>query len=209
MKLPPGSPVAGASELLDEADLLRRLRAGEERAFEQVVRRWGGRMLAAARRILGREEDAQDALQEAFLSAFRGLERFEGQARLGTWLQRIAINAALMKRRSASRRDERELDELLPGFTEHGHHAAAGGRWGEAASAGAEREESRALVRASIERLPETYRIALLLRDIEELDNEELAERLGVSVNAAKIRVHRARLALRALLDPHFGEPRK
>jgi len=100
----------------------------------------------------------------------------------------------------------REVEDLLPKFLEGGHFARMPRRWSDAADAPVIEEEVRAAVREGIESLPENYRIALLLRDIEGLDNSELAEHLGVTVNAAKIRVHRARLALREVLDPHLAE---
>ena len=203
---PASTSKVGAPEELDEAGLLERLRAGDEAAFEELIRLFGGRMLAAARRILGSEEDAQDALQEAFLSAFRKIDTFAGQSKLGTWLHRIAINAALMKLRSRRRRREQDIDELLPKFTPGGHFEETPGRWGEAADGPAIRHEIQDVVRAGIDRLPENYRIALYLRDIEELSNDELAEQLGVTVNAAKIRVHRARMALKEVLDPVMRE---
>ena len=193
-------------EELAEQRLLERLRAGDEAAYEELIRQFGGRMLAAARRILGSEEDAQDALQEAFLSAFRKIDTFAGQSKLGTWLHRIAINAALMRLRSRRRRREQEIDELLPKFTPGGHFEETPSRWGEAADGPAIRHEIQDLVRSGIDRLPENYRIALYLRDIEELSNDELAEHLGVTVNAAKIRVHRARMALKEVLDPVMRE---
>src|SRR5437867_5949365 len=84
----------------EEAALLQRLRAGDEAAFEVLVRTYGGRLMTAAHRILGSEEDARDAVQEAFLSAFRSLGGFEGHSRLSTWIHQIAINASLMKLRT-------------------------------------------------------------------------------------------------------------
>jgi len=202
------APTSKVDEVLeaDEARLLEGLRAGDEASFEELIRLFGGRMLAAGRRILGNEEDAQDALQEAFLSAFRKIDSFAGQAKLGTWLHRVAINAALMKLRSRGRRREQQIEDLLPKFTPGGHFEETPGRWGEAADGPALRHEVQEVVRAGIERLPENYRIALTLRDIEELSNDELAEQLGVTVNAAKIRVHRARMALKELLDPVMRE---
>jgi RNA polymerase sigma-70 factor (ECF subfamily) len=191
----------------EEALLLARLRSGDERAYELVVERHAGRMLAAARRILRSDEDAQDAVQDAFLSAFKALDRFQGDSRLGTWLHRIAINAALMKLRSQKRRNEQDVQGLLPRFKDgDGHHEIAPRKWAASADAPVMVEESRALVRSMIDQLPDNYRVALVLRDMEGLSTEEVAERLGVSPNAAKIRVHRARQALRELLDPHFGE---
>jgi RNA polymerase sigma-70 factor (ECF subfamily) len=188
---------------LDETALLVRLRAGEEAAFETMVRAFGGRLLAAARRLLGNEEDARDAVQEAFLSAFRALDRFEGEARLSTWLHRIVLNAALMRLRTRRRRPETSIEELLPRFLEDGHAADPAQEWKLPLDAVA-RNETRELVRRSIERLPEPYRNVLLLRDVEELDTDETARLLGLSESAVKTRLHRARQALRGLLDPHL-----
>lgn len=199
-------PASDESVAVDESELVARLRAGEDAAFEELVGAYAGRMLAATRRILRSEDDAQDAVQEAFLSAFKALDRFQGESRLGTWLHRIAINAALMKLRSQKRRREVDVDGLLPRFREpDGHHEIAPKGWSPPADDRLEREETRAVVRAHIDQLPDNYRLALVLRDIEELSTEEVAEHLGVTVNAAKIRVHRARQALRTLLEPRFG----
>lgn len=189
-----------------EAALVERLRRQDERAFAEVIEEHGPRLLATARRLLRNEEDAQDALQEAFLSAFRSLDSFHGDARLSTWLHRIVVNAALMRRRSNSRRhedDRRESDigDLLPEFDETGHFAPAFSASAEPSESALERAETRELVRRVIDELPEIYRTALILRDIEELETEEVARHLGVSSNAVKIRVHRARQALRTLLD--------
>lgn len=178
---------------------------GDEAAFEELVRTYGGRLLAVTRRYLQSEDDARDAVQDAFLSAFRSLDRFEGQARLSTWLHRIAVNAALMKLRTRRRKPERSIEELLPGFLEDGHLAQQTAEWRSADFDDvAERREIAELVRANIDRLPEGYRNVLMLRDIEEFNTEETAEAMGISTNAVKTRLHRARLALRELLEPHM-----
>ncbi len=192
----------------DEAALLRALRAGDEHAFETLIRAYGPRLLAVTRRLLRNEEDARDALQETFLSALRSLDQFDARARLSTWLHRIAVNAALMRKRRASKRPEQSLDELLPRFRENGMFEDHNRRWPQPEEA-AERAEVRALVRTSIDELPETHRDVLVLRDIEGLDTAEAAEVLHVTPNAVKVRLHRARLALRALLDPVLGEVTK
>jgi RNA polymerase sigma-70 factor, ECF subfamily len=186
--------------------LLAGLRAGDEAAFEQLVCAHSGRMLAVARRLLRHEEDALDAVQEAFLSAFRALGGFAGNARLSTWLHRIVVNAALMKLRTRECKPEEPLDELLPKFLEDGHHAQPVMLWKETAEVALQRQETRALVRECIDRLPDTYRTVLVLRDIEEFDTEETAQLLRLSQSAVKIRLHRARLALRTLLNPHFQQ---
>lgn len=187
-------------------ELTARLRAGEEAAFEELVRLAGPRLLAVARRMLDREEDAQDAVQEAFLSAFRSLDRFDERSRLTTWLHRIVVNACLMRLRAQRRRPERSIEDLLPEFLPDGHQKNPSRSWKPAESAGIERDEVRALVRDKIEELPEPYRMILILRDIEELDTDETAAVLAISPAAVKTRLHRARQALRALLDPHFVE---
>lgn len=189
---------------VDEADLLARLREGDDSAFELLVRTYSGRLLAVTRRILGSEEDARDALQEAFISAFRGIGRFQGDARLSTWLHRIAVNTALMKLRSRRRHPEESIEPLLPVYAEDGHHAERFTAWAEPVDVAMQRAETRDTVRRVIDRLPESYRTVLVLRDIEGLDTGETARMLGVSINAVKIRLHRARQALRTLLDPLF-----
>jgi len=192
----------------DEARFVAALRAGDGRAYERLVSEFGGRMLAVARRILRSEEDARDALQEAYLQAFRALPRFAGQARVSTWLHRIVVNAALMKIRSRKARPEESIEPLLPTFRDDGHSTVAFGAWDETADRRLEQRQTRELVRAAIDRLPESYRTVLLLRDLEELDTQEVAEMLGVTANAVKIRLHRARQALRELLDRHLRADR-
>jgi RNA polymerase sigma-70 factor (ECF subfamily) len=191
-----------------QARLLVRLRAGEDAAFDELVRMAGGRMLAVGRRMLSREEDAQDAVQEAFLSAFKSLEQFDGRSLLTTWLHRIVVNVCLMKLRSQRRRGgpERSIEEFLPTFLADGHQARACAAWKPSASSGIEGAEVRDLVRAKINELPEQYRVVLMLRDIEELSTEETADALNMTTNAVKTRLHRARQSLRALLSPHFSK---
>ena len=196
--------MASSTPVDDEATLVAQLRAGDEAAFEQVVRSYGGRLLAVARRIVGTEEDARDAVQDAFLNAFRSLDRFEGHAKLSTWLHRIVVNASLMKLRTRKRKPEQSIEGLLPSFLDDGHHEERFQSWDEPADKLMERAENRELVRKQIDALPEGYRTVLVLRDIEGLDTEETANVLGLSVNATKIRLHRARQALRTMLAPHF-----
>lgn len=190
----------------DEAQLVERLRAGDAEAFERVVREQGPRLLAVARRFLNHEQDAQDAVQDAFLSAFRNLDQFQGGSRLGTWLHRIVVNASLMKLRSRSRRPERSIDDLLPRFQDDGHLSGVGSDWAVTVDSALGDRDTRDLVRRRIEELPDSFRTVLLLRDIEGQSTEETAELLGISPGAVKTRLHRARQALRSLLDPHLRE---
>lgn len=194
-----------SNEIAEEAALLAALRRNEDQAFGQFVRRYSGRMLATARRLLRSEDDCADAVQEAFISAYQAIDRFEGNSRIGTWLHRIVVNACLMKLRSRSRRPEVSIDSLLPTFSNWGHHAVGVPNWNKAPEDGLVTSETRALVRRSIDQLPEDFRTILLLRDIEELSTEEAANALAISIGAAKVRLHRARQALRTILEPHFA----
>ena len=189
----------------DEATLLAGLRGGDEAAFAKLVGRYSARLLAVTRRLLNQEQDAQDAVQDAFLSAFRGLANFDGNSSLATWLHRIAVNAALMKLRSQRRKPEQPIDGLLPTYYDDGHRRDPGPAW-KALASDAERAETRELVRRCIAQLPDSFRVVLVLRDIEQLDTAAVAEHLGIEAGAVKTRLHRARQALRTLLDPHFRE---
>lgn len=187
-----------------DASLVAGLRAGDAMAFETLLDRYGPRLLRLARRFLASEEDARDALQDAMVSVFKSIGNFEAHSMLSTWLHRIVVNACLMKLRTKRRRDEIDLEDVLPRFKKDGHQVEPSQPWTESAESMLERDELRALVRSSIEQLPETHRVVLQLRDIEELSTEETAEILGITPNAVKIRLHRARQALRALLDRHM-----
>ena len=198
------NPMDAAAGTDDEARLLTALRAGDDLAFERLVRDHSGRMFAVAQRFMRNSEDARDVVQEAFIAPFRSLNSFAGSARLSTWLHRIVINAALMKLRSRRRVPEDSIEDLLPKFLEDGHQVHSSREWRRSSEEMMQDEQTRGLVRSCIERLPEAYRTVLILRDLEELDTQEAATLLGITENAVKIRLHRARQALRGLLDPHF-----
>jgi RNA polymerase sigma-70 factor, ECF subfamily len=189
----------------DETNLLARLRAGDDGAYEELVRSYSPRLLAVARRIVGNDEEARDVIQDAFFNAFRSLKNFHGDARLSTWLHRIVVNSALMKLRTRKRKPEESIEPLLPAFLADGHYAEKFSSWGEQADAVLSRTETQDLVRQRIDELPESFRTVLVLRDIEGLDTEETARVLQTTPNAVKIRLHRARAALRTLLAPHIG----
>ena len=184
-----------------EQPLIARLRQGDNAAYELLVRKYGPAMLAVARRMLRNEDDAHDALQDAFRQAFGGIHTFRAGAKLSTWLHRIVVNAALMRIRSASRRREDSLDDLLPTFTDDGRHASAPSISLPSPEDAVASHQIRARVRACIERLPAAYRTIIVLRDLEDTDTNETAIVLGISENAVKIRLHRARQALLTLLQ--------
>jgi RNA polymerase sigma-70 factor (ECF subfamily) len=188
----------------DEQSLLARMRAGDEEAFAACVRAYYGRLLVVAGRIVGNEDDARDAVQEAFLAAFRNLGQFEERAGVGTWLHKIAVNAALSRLRRRRRHPERSIEDLLPHFGDGEHQIDLPAPWKAAPETALERQETRELVRQAIGELPDIYRTVLVLRDIQGLDTEETARWLGTTAGVVKTRLHRARQALRTLLDPYF-----
>jgi RNA polymerase sigma-70 factor (ECF subfamily) len=194
------------STFVIEADLLNGLRAGDDDATGYFVRQQAGRLLAVARRFLRNEDDASDAVQEAFLAAFKSLDRFEGNAALGTWMHRILVNICLMKLRAMARRKMRSIDELLPSFDGTGHRTEPVCPWSETAFEQMASVEARMKVRTCIDQLPDDYRSILILRDIEEFDTEKTAAILGLNPGAVKTRLHRARQALRKLLEPYMGD---
>jgi RNA polymerase sigma-70 factor (ECF subfamily) len=188
-----------------DAALVARLRRGDQTAFEDIVRAYGGRLLSVARRFLGNDADAQDAVQDAFIKAFKAIDTFEARAQLYTWLHRILVNTALMKLRERRRRPTESIEDLLPVYSADGHQTVSARDWGDAVL---ERKETAGIVREAIARLPDRYREVLVLRDIEEKDTAEAAEILGTTSSVVKVRLHRARQALRTLLDREFRGPK-
>jgi RNA polymerase sigma-70 factor (ECF subfamily) len=190
---------------MDDDALIAGLKAGDNSVFETLLRTYGGRLLATARRMLHNEEDARDAVQEAFINAFRARESFKGDAQISTWLHSIVVNVALMKLRTRRRKPEEPIENYLPRYLPDGHHTEHFPSWTEPADVALSRKETAAMVRNAIEDLPETYRTVVLLRDIEGLSTEETAKIVETTPNAVKIRLHRGRLALRTLIAPHLA----
>ena|SRR5690242_3403654 len=171
--------------------------------------RYSGRVYRLAYGITRNTADAEEVVQDVFVQIIHKGGGFEGRAALSSWIYRITTNLSLNKRRGKRRELETSLDELLPTYLPDGHRA------GERAfvladwSATPEREllsgESRRILEAAIDRLPEHYRAVLVLKDVEELSGEEVAEIVGDTVAAVKTRLHRARMALRELLTRGLG----
>ena len=191
-----------------EAELIAGVRAGDERSARHLVEQHAGRMLAVAGRFLDDGQEAEDAVQDAFASAFASIDRFRGDAGLGTWLHRIVVNAALKRLRAAQRRVDSagDVDHLMPVFNEADERLEALSSPIAPADRLLERKEIRELVRESIGRLPESHRAAILLRDIEGYSTQETAEALDLTTGAVKVRLHRARAALKRLLEPYLEE---
>jgi RNA polymerase sigma-70 factor (ECF subfamily) len=193
--------MASMTESSDEA-LAARAAAGEDTAFETIVERYQARVYRLACRLTS-ETEAPDVLQETFLQAYRHLADFRGDAQFRTWLYRIASNAALMHRRARARRPAEPLDDFLPRFGADGRHVATPEELQVAACADdlLDRRVLAEKARDMIARLPDTYRDAFVLRDLEEMATADVAQVLGIEPAAVRQRVHRARLMLRGYLN--------
>jgi RNA polymerase sigma-70 factor (ECF subfamily) len=187
-----------------EAALIARLRARDPGALEILMERHAGRVFRVAVGITRSEADAEEVVQDVFLSLFEKIGAFEERAALGTWLYRVTTNAALLRRRGKRRELEVSLEDQLPTFRDDGHRAGERSfllaDWSASAEDELLSDEVHARVRRAIDLLPPHYRAVVLLRDIEELSNEETAEILGEAVSSVKSRLHRARMALREQL---------
>ena len=203
-----GSMAGRQRDERDDPELVAALRRGDLTAFETIVREQAPALLAVARRLLRNEDDAREAVQDTFVSAFRSFRRFEGSSRISTWLHRIVVNSCLMRLRTQRRRVEVSIDEWLPRFLSDGHHEVSFVDWSNAAHAMIEQEETCAAVRRCIDQLPDSSRTVLLMHDIEGIPVDEVAAALDISSNAVHIRLHRARQALRTLLDAVFSRGR-
>lgn len=190
----------------DDNTLAARAAAGDDSAFETLVHRYQARVFRLACRLTG-DADAADVLQETFLQVYRHLSSFRGESHFGTWLYRIATNAALMHRRVAKRRAAESLEDYLPRFDAEGVHAATPAELQIASRADEilDRETLAARARDVIGRLPDLYRDAFVLRDLEEMSTAHVAEVLGIEPAAVRQRVHRARLMLRGYLSDLLG----
>lgn len=188
-----------------DAGLVDLVIGGDRRATETFVRGNASWMLCVARRYLRDEALAEDCVQESFANAFMALGGFQGRARLRSWLHRIVVNAALMKLRSMSRRKEDCIDALLPTFD--GDGVRLGAPWLDLQTPEdiLMQSETCAIVAANIQRLPDSYRVVLIMRDIDGLETLEVARALNLSEANVKVRLHRARAALKTLIEPQLS----
>lgn len=183
-------PTAPAGRAEDMA-LVERCRLGDLAAFEELYRAHAGKLFSVACRMLGNPADAEDLLQEIFLSAHRKLESFRGESALGTWLYRLATNHCLDYLRSRAARASQVTGALddEPGLYDAGSRGPA------------EQTVTKMDLERALARLPERCRAAFVLHDIEGLEHREVAQALGIAEGTSKSQVHKARLRLRALLS--------
>ncbi len=204
---PDKSPSPGASALVSLSDeaLVDRARGKDVAAFEELLGRYEEKLYRLAMRFVRNENDAQEILQDVFLSAWRNLAGFEGRAQVGSWLYRVTVNASLMFLRSRNRHPEIAVEDVEPSVlhvSEHAHHR--GSDWSQQPDEKLQSEELKRHIQQSVDNLPDGLRTVFLVRDVEGLSTEETAELLGLSLPAVKTRLHRARLALREAIGRYF-----
>lgn len=201
------STLKQTSDFSKEPELdIEALLDGDHRAFEHLVVSESPRLFRVIMRILNDEAEAENILQETFLQAYLGLAKFRKESKFTTWLYAIGINlarASLRKSRRLSSLDEHDFDRLQPTFS-RGMFSQKFEKWNPLQLA--EKSERQRVVHEAIDRLPDQYRIVVILRDIEENSTEDVAKMLDISGGAVRVRLHRARQALRSLLEAHFRD---
>ncbi len=191
---------------MEEARLVQRARQGDFGAFEQLVTRTESKIYGLLLRLVGNPDDARELLQETYLSAYRNLDRFQGNAAFSTWVYRIATNHALMRFRKKNP-ETVGLDEIpVPTHEEIRERGVSD--WDLDPKEAVLQKEIRGLLNRAILDLPPLYRAVVVLRDVEGLSTAETAQALGITEGAVKTRLHRARLFLREALSPHFEDAR-
>ena len=199
-----GNSTSGAARTqLDDMALVHACKRGDAVAFEQLVRRYDRRLLSIAQHVTHNREDAQDAVQEAFLKAFRKLTQFQENSQFSTWLIRITVNESLMKLRKQRSTREVSLDEDSQSDEEMGPFELAD--WAPGPEELYREAELRNILRNTLQELQPGLKVVFVLRDIEGLSNEEAAAVLELTPVAVKARLWRARLQLRARLSKYFG----
>jgi len=193
---------------LGERLLLRRLRERDERAFREMVETYQDRVYNLLFRMIGRKEEAEDLAQEVFVTVFKSIDQFRGDAKFSTWLYRVAANHCKNRIKYLSRRHDRKTDPL-DDAAERASAAQGGAPVGAGHIATPDRAlegaETERIVQQAIADLDEDHRLVVVLRDIEELAYEEICQITGLPEGTVKSRLHRARLALKEKLAKHMG----
>ncbi|TMA17373.1 MAG: sigma-70 family RNA polymerase sigma factor [Deltaproteobacteria bacterium] len=192
-----------------DRELVERAQQGDGSAFAMLVERHQRQLYRLALRMTGSEADAQEVLQEAFLNAYQKLPLFRGEAQFSSWLYRIAANSALMrlrrKRRAPDTLAEQPLELVGPRFSAEGYlEPTSSSDWSQRADEKMMSGELGDAINKAVAELPDDYRTVFLLKDVDGLSNEDIANSLDLTVPAVKSRLHRARLALREKLGEFF-----
>lgn len=188
--------------------MVDRLRRRETGAAEALIDRYGAWIHRVADRFLNDRRDSEEVTQDVLLTVIQKIDTFKGDAAFSSWIYRIAANAAYARLRARRGRQEVPIDSFLPVFDDEGRHAGRVADWSRQLEDPAAAREARDAIERALRTLPDDYRVVLVLRDIEQLTNDEAADALGLNVTAVKSRLHRARLALRQQLSALFTPSR-
>ena len=189
-----------------ESLLVARTKSGDLSAFEEIVSMYEDMICRIAMAILSNRMDAEETAQDVFLTIFEKIDTFKGEAHFSTWVYRITVNAALMRLRREQKASYVPLDDLLPEFNDMGKMVSHINDWSRQADEVFLRDEAKEIIHAAVDKLEEKYKTVFILRDVENLSNEETASILELSIPAVKSRLHRARLFLRKELSSYFEE---
>lgn len=193
----------------EDEELVHRFREHDDyEAFEALMLKYQDKAYRLAWGLVKEYGLAQDVVQDAFLNVYRKIDTFKGDSAFSSWVYRIVVNAGLMKLRKKRRRPEVSFDELNeygPHFLENGHHAVEVPRWRVRADEAAENKELREKIIEAIDDLEPIYQTAFVLREMEGMSLQEIADLLDLTVPAVKSRLHRARLYLRATLERYLS----
>jgi len=188
-----------------DAGLVEALRREDPDAADRLVEAYGDKVYRLAMRITGSREDAEEAAQDALWSVARKIDMFKGESAFGSWIYRIAANAAYQKLRSRKAKShEIALDDVLPALTADGRHFEPMDDWSRRVDEHAMQGELRRVLEEAIDSLPADYRTALVMHDVEGMSNPDIAETLGISLPAVKSRIHRSRLFVRQKLAAYM-----
>jgi len=201
------SSVAPGARVDVDADLVAALRGEAPDAAERLVERFGDRVYRLAMRITGSREDAEEAAQDALWTAARKIGMFKGESAFGSWIYRITANAAYQKLRTRRQKSaEIAIDDVMPSLEDDGRHFEPMDDWSNRVDEQALQGELRRVLQEAIDGLPDDYRTALVMHDVEGLSNPDIAETLGISLPAVKSRVHRSRLFVRKRLTDYLKD---
>ncbi len=206
----PRSPNAGSPRsqkpALDEASLVERLKRGDQTALEAIFESYSGKLYRVAQRILGEAADTEEVIQDVFWTAYRKAASFKGESQLSTWLYRLTVNAALGRVRRGKKKKEVEYEEFMPKFQKDGHHRIRPVvDWSDTLDEKYAQEEIHALIGKALGQLKPIDKSVIVLSDLEDLSDREIAAAVGLTVSAVKTRLHRARLFMRGILAVQLG----
>ena len=190
----------------DDAELVERLKTGDEEALEVIFNRYSAKLYNVAQKILGEVADVEEVIQDVFWTAFRNAKSFRGISQFSTWLYRLTINAALGKIRRSKKSKETEYEEYLPKFQKDGHHSVRPViDWSDTLDEKYAECELRQLLSDALDQLKSLDKSVVILSDMEGMSDKEIAVMLSLTVSAVKTRLHRARLFLRGKLVVQLG----